>query len=82
MARHRASLAPSSSFQVCPLGQVMEHARKLAFAANLHLADRQVDRKQCAVTSTTGDLTASADNLRLARCEIALEILVMLFVRW
>ena len=71
-------------FESNALRQVVQHAGELAFTADPHFPDREMHRKQGAVTPATGHLASDADDLGLAGCEIALEVPVMLFVlrRW
>ena len=71
-------------FESNALRQVMQHAGEFAFTADAHFPDREVHRKERAVTPATGHLASDADDLGLAGCEIALEVPVMLFMlrRW
>ena len=79
-ARHRASLAPSCPSRSHALRQVVQHARELALPSDPHLADRKMNRKQRAVTSSSGHLAADADDPGVAGCEVSLQVPVVLLV--
>ncbi len=53
---------------------------ELAFAADRHFADRQVQRKRRAVSPKARDLSADADDLLHARLEIPGEVAIVFLV--
>ena len=70
------------ALEPCPARQVVQHARELALAADVHLANRQVDGEERAIAAAAGHLATDANDLGVAGVEVALEIAIVLFVMW
>ena len=64
------------------VADVVDHAREIAAAVGLELADRQVQRKSRAVLAATTDFAADADDLLDARADIAGDIAIVLTPIW
>jgi hypothetical protein len=79
--RPPASLArPQRALEVHAPGQVAQHPRELPLTGDPHFPDRQMHRKERAVSPPPGHLTARTDDPRLAGREVPLEIRVVLLM--